>query len=158
MKILDFLHVSFRQLPMVFLNNKCQNIDFDEAIVYNATLTTLKAHGSVDCEVSILLTDDAEIQGLNRQYRHIDKPTDVLAFAMREGIGGDLNPQLLGDLVISVPTAQGQSIAHGHSLDVELAILSVHGTLHLLGYDHQTPEGAEIMFEKQEMLLRLIST
>ena len=142
---------------MVFINNKCQNIDFDEAIVYNATLTTLKAHDAADCEVSILLTDDAEIQVLNHQYRHIDKPTDVLAFAMREGVGGDLNPQLLGDLVISVPTAQRQSIAHGHSLDIELAILSVHGTLHLLGYDHQTPEEAEIMFEEQETLLRLIS-
>ena len=142
---------------MVFINNKCQNIDFDEAIVYNATLTTLKAHDFADCEVSILLTDDAEIQVLNHQYRQIDKPTDVLAFAMREGIGGDLNPQLLGDLVISVPTAQRQSIAHGHSLDIELAILGVHGTLHLLGYDHQTPEEAEIMFEEQETLLRLIS-
>ena len=143
---------------MVFISNECQNINFNEAIIYNAALTTLKAHDSVDCEVSILLTDDAEIQVLNHQYRHIDGPTDVLAFAMREGIGGDLNPQLLGDLVISVPTAQRQSIAHGHSLDIELAILSVHGTLHLLGYDHQTPEEAEIMFEKQETLLRLIST
>ena len=143
---------------MVFINNKCQNIDFDEAIVYNATLTTLKAHASANNEVSILLTDDAEIRVLNRQYRHIDEPTDVLAFAMREGVSADLNPQLLGDLVISVPTAQRQSIVQGHSLDIELAILSVHGTLHLLGYDHQTPEEAEIMFEKQETLLRLVST
>ena len=141
---------------MILISNKCQNIDFDEAIIYNAALTTLKAHDSADCEVSILLTDDAEIQALNYQYRHIDSPTDVLAFAMREGISGDLNPQLLGDLVISVPTAQRQSIAHGHSLDIELALLGVHGTLHLLGYDHQTPEEAEIMFEKQEMALRLI--
>ena len=143
---------------MVFINNKYQNIDFNEAIIYNVTLTTLKAHDSADCEVSILLTDDAEIRVLNHQYRHIDGPTDVLAFAMREGIGGNLNPQLLGDLVISVPTAQRQSIANGHSLDIELAILSVHGTLHLLGYDHQTPEEAEIMFEKQETLLRSINT
>lgn len=142
---------------MVLISNKCQNIDFDEAVIYNAALITLKVHDSVDCEVSILLTDDAEIQGLNQQYRHIDRPTDVLAFAMREGIGSDLNPQLLGDLVISVPTARCQSTVHGHSLDIELAILSVHGTLHLLGYDHQTPEEAEIMFEKQETLLRLIS-
>ena len=142
---------------MIFISDKCKNINFDEAIIYNAALTTLKAHDAVDCEVSVLLTNDAEIQVLNHQYRHIDGPTDVLAFAMREGIGGDVNPQLLGDLVISVPTAQRQSIAHGHSLDVELAILSVHGTLHLLGYEHQTPEGAEIMFEKQAELLRLIS-
>lgn len=142
---------------MVLISNKCQNIDFDEAIIYDAVLTTLKVYDAADCEVSILLTDDAEIQLLNHQYRHIDEPTDVLAFAMREGIGGALNPQLLGDLVISVPTAQRQSIAHGHSLNVELAILSVHGTLHLLGYEHQTPEQAETMFEKQAELLRLIS-
>ena len=142
---------------MVLISNNSQNIDFDEAVIYNATLTTLEAHDTADCEVSILLTDDAEIQVLNRQYRHIDRPTDVLAFAMREGFGGDLNPQLLGDLVISVPTAQRQSTVHGHSLDIELAILTIHGTLHLLGYDHQTPEEAEIMFEKQETLLRLIS-
>ncbi len=141
---------------MVLISNECQDIDFDEAIIHNATLTTLKAHGFVNYELSILLTDDAEIQVLNQQYRHIDAPTDVLAFAMREGIGGDLNPELLGDLVISVPTAQRQSVAHGHSLDIELAILSVHGTLHLLGYDHQTPEQAEIMFDKQLELLGLI--
>jgi probable rRNA maturation factor len=141
---------------MILISNKSQNIDFDEAIIYNATLATLKVHDSVDCEVSILLTDDAEIQALNCQYRGINTPTDVLAFAMREGIGEALNPQLLGDLVISVPTAQRQSSVHEHPLGMELALLAVHGTLHLLGYEHQTLEEAEIMFEKQEAALRLI--
>ena len=141
---------------MVLISNNCTHIDFDETIACNAAFATLKAHGSEDCEVSILLTDDAEIQGLNRQYRKLDASTDVLAFAMREGTAGDLNPQLLGDLVISVPTAQRQSVAHEHSLETELAVLTVHGTLHLLGYDHQTPEEARIMFKKQEVVLSLI--
>lgn len=140
----------------IFISNNCQHIDFDETVIYRAVLATLKAHNSEGCEVSMLLTDDAEIRELNRQYREIDAPTDVLAFAMREGMGGDLNPQLLGDLIISVPTAQRQSVVHKHSLEIELALLTVHGTLHLLGYDHQTPEEAEIMFEEQEAVLRLI--
>ena len=141
---------------MILISNNCQHIDWDEVLIYNAALATLKAHNSEDCEVSILLTDDAEIQELNRQYRQIDAPTDVLAFAMREGGGADLNPHLLGDVVISLQTTQRQSLAQGHSFEVELAFLTVHGMLHLLGYDHQTPEETAIMFETQEAILRLI--
>jgi probable rRNA maturation factor len=143
-------------LPMIFISNTCRNIDFDETVIYHAALVTLRAHDLEDCEVSILLTDDAEIQNLNRQYRNINTSTDVLAFAMREGPNGNMNPQLLGDLVLSAPTAQRQSVVHGHALEVELALLTVHGILHLLGYNHQTPEEAEIMIEKQEAMLRLI--
>jgi probable rRNA maturation factor len=141
---------------MLLISSNCQVTDFDETIIRKAALATLKAHHSEDCEVSILLTDDAEIQALNRQYRNIDAPTDVLAFAMREGEHHDLNPQLLGDLVLSVPTARRQSIANEHSLELELAYLTVHGMLHLLGYDHQTAAEAEAMFEKQEAVLRMI--
>ena len=141
---------------MILISNNCQRMNLDERLIYNAALATLKVHGSEDCEVSILLTDDAEIQVLNRHYRQIDAPTDVLAFAMREGIDSDLNPHLLGDVVISLQTAQRQSLAQGHAFEVELALLTVHGILHLLGYDHQMPEEAAIMFEKQEAILRLI--
>ena len=89
---------------MIFVNNHYADIDFNETIICQAALSTLKTHGAEACEVSILLTDDPEIQSLNHQYRHIDAPTDVLAFAMSEGVDGDLNPDLLGDLVISIPT------------------------------------------------------
>ncbi|MBC8228769.1 rRNA maturation RNase YbeY [bacterium] len=119
-----------------------------------------------ELEVSVLLTDDREIQRLNKQYRGIDKPTDVLAFAMREGIDSEINPNLLGDIVISVQTAQRQAndaisngrlrLTVGHSLDMELALLIVHGTLHLLGYDHETGDEAAIMRDKEEMILRLL--
>jgi probable rRNA maturation factor len=141
---------------MILISNNSQRTDFDETTIYGAALASLKTHELEDCEVSILLTDDSQIQALNRQYRHIDVPTDVLAFAMCEGVDGDLNPHLLGDLVISVQTAQRQAIAHHHLFEVELAWLTVHGMLHLLGYDHQTPEDAAIMSEKQESILRLV--
>ena len=141
---------------MVFVRNEFQDANFDEYVIHQATLATLRMHNSEACEVSVLLTNDTTIQSLNRQYRNIDIPTDVLAFAMREGGDESMNSHLLGDLVISVPTAQRQAYAQNHSLDVEIANLTVHGVLHLLGYDHQFPADATIMFEKQQAILRQI--
>ena len=141
---------------MIFVRNEFQDANFDENVIHQATLATLRMHNSEACEVSVLLTNDTTIQSLNRQYRNIDIPTDVLAFAMREGGDESMNSHLLGDLVISVPTAQRQAYAQNHSLDVEIANLTVHGVLHLLGYDHQFPDDATIMFEKQQAILRQI--
>lgn len=92
-------------------------------------------------EVSLLLTDDEEIQSLNKKYRNIDTPTDVLAFSQIEKVNStpvlcDKEEFLLGDIVISVETAQRQAVELGHSLLYELILLSVHGLLHLLGFDH----------------------
>ena len=92
-------------------------------------------------EVSLLLTDDEEIQSLNKKYRNIDTPTDVLAFSQIEKVNStpvlcDKEEFLLGDIVISVETAQRQAVELGHSLLYELMLLSVHGFLHLLGFDH----------------------
>jgi probable rRNA maturation factor len=131
---------------------------FDVEMVCSAVRTTLKAHDSEACEVSVLLTDDADIRQLNQDYRGIDAPTDVLAFAMREGEDSDINPILLGDLVISLETAARQATTEDGlsgtcgSLEAEVALLAVHGVLHLLGYDHQTQEEATTMFEKQEAI------
>jgi probable rRNA maturation factor len=138
------------------------NTSFDVEVVHSAVRATLKAHDAEACEVSVLLTDDADIRQLNRDYRSIDTPTDVLAFAMREGEGSDINPILLGDLVISLETAarqvatkDGVSGIRG-SLETEVALLVVHGALHLLGYDHQTQEEATTMFEKQNAIFCLL--
>lgn len=141
---------------MVFVRNDSQDTNLNECVVQQAASATLRMHDSEACEVSVLLTNDSTIQSLNRQYRNINASTDVLAFVMREGSGESMNPYLLGDVVISVPTAQRQAYAHNHSLDVEIANLTVHGVLHLLGYDHDIPADATIMFEKQEAILRLI--
>ena len=97
-------------------------------------------------ELTISLTDDAEIQALNRDYAGEDHATDVLSFSMREGEGGELHPQLLGDVVISVETAARQAAAGGRSLDEELFHLAVHGLAHLLGYDHATKAEERVMF------------
>ena len=102
-----------------------------------------------------MLTDDAEMTILNSEYRGIDAPTDVLAFAMREGEDNQaVHPMLLGDVVISLETAARQAAAAKHSLETEVAFLSVHGVLHLLGYEHETPEEEARMFAMQEAILR----
>jgi probable rRNA maturation factor len=96
-------------------------------------------------DVSVLLTGDAEIRRLNREFRHKDKATDVLSFPVlhhREHRGRrDLGGGLAGDLAISVETAARQAEDAGHALFVELQILLLHGVLHLAGYDHETDEG-----------------
>jgi len=90
-----------------------------------------------DLEAGFRFTDDAAIHALNRDYRHKDRPTDVLAFAQREGPGGALHPGLLGDVIISVETARRQAKGRGpRGLLAELRVLAAHGLCHLLGYDH----------------------
>jgi len=96
-----------------------------------------RAEGRADLEVAVRLCGDAEIHTLNRDYRRKNKPTDVLAFAMREAAGAELHPSLLGDIVISVETARRQARRKGAAgLHAELLFLASHGLCHLLGYDH----------------------
>ena len=104
---------------MVFVRNDSQDTNLNECVIQQAVLATLRMHDSEAFEISVLLTNDSAIQSLNRQYRNIDTPTDVLAFAMHEDGTEPMNSPLLGDVVISVPTAQRQAHAHNHSLDVE---------------------------------------
>ncbi|HKA89177.1 MAG TPA: rRNA maturation RNase YbeY [Haliangiales bacterium] len=94
------------------------------------------AEGTPAFDVGLVLTDDDEIHALNRAWRKKDRPTDVLAFAMREGEGGALHPGALGDVVISVETAARQK--RRRRLEDEIFFLWSHGLCHLLGYDHRT--------------------
>lgn len=98
----------------------------------------LVAVQSTDKEWSIVLTGDDQIQNLNRIYRKKNRPTDVLAFAQREGDGGDPEGRLLGDVIVSIPTARRQAAAARRPLEAELTMLLAHGLLHLLGWDHAT--------------------
>jgi probable rRNA maturation factor len=103
-----------------------------------------------ELEVSLWLTGDPEIRQLNRDYRRKDRPTDVLAFAQREGEGGALHPEILGDLIISVTTARRQA---KRGLLTELLFLSSHGLCHLLGYDHRDDaEEAEMNARMRRLL------
>ena len=110
-----------------------------------------------EAELSIVLCDDPYIQQLNRQHRQIDRPTDVLSFAMQEGDGLLADDNVLGDLVISIETAQRQADELGHPLTHELRVLLVHGLLHLLGYDHETSvdDAAEMRAAERKLLARL---
>ncbi len=111
-------------------------------------------------EVSVLLTNDDVVHDLNHRYRGYDKPTDVLSFAQRDHLpGAPPAPKLpgipdpLGDVIISVDTAERQALAHGVTIDQELALLTVHGILHLLGYVDDTDEGAECMRVREREIL-----
>jgi probable rRNA maturation factor len=109
-----------------------------------------------EAELSIVLCDDAFIQPLNRDYRALDAPTDVLSFSQREGEDGDPDDPVLGDIIISVETARRQAEGRGYGLDKELRVLLVHGLLHLLGYDHIEPEEAAEMQAEERRLLALL--
>lgn len=131
---------------------------------FSAWLETLQPNNSLAkrYELSLRLTDDAEIHSLNAQYRQQDKPTDVLAFAALEVNIPQSDeileclPLYLGDIVISVDTAQRQAKQQDHSLQIELAWLAAHGLLHLLGWDHPDDESLRRMLHQQTSLLETI--
>jgi probable rRNA maturation factor len=130
--------------------------------------------GITEGEVALSFVDDEAIHELNKQYRGIDKPTDVLSFAMSEAgedeieihydqsledepdVEGEEDSFIepLGDIIISVPRAIEQAEDYGHSVERELGFLFVHGFLHLIGYDHQSEEEEKSMFAKQEEILQ----
>lgn len=107
-----------------------------------------------DAELSVLLCDDRTIHALNRDYRAKDSPTDVLAFAMNEGEAAHVQTHILGDIVISIPTARRQAKEHGRTIASEVRWLLAHGLLHLLGFDHQNEGEYRRMMARQDVLVR----
>ncbi len=102
---------------------------------------------------NIIIISGDEIKKINNEYRNIDKPTDVISFALEDTKDITFDFRLLGDIYISIDRAKIQAKEYGHSLLRELAFLSIHGFLHLLGYDHQNIDQEKIMFECQELIL-----
>jgi probable rRNA maturation factor len=129
----------------------------DEQFVQKV-LQTAGEHLNTSGEVSVSFVSDDEIHELNRTYRGVDRPTDVLSFAFLEGEEDfpvpDEGAKLLGDIVISIPTAVRQAEEYGHSVEREVGFLLVHGFLHLLGYDHQDEDAEREMFGLQEEVLQ----
>lgn len=105
------------------------------------------------CEFNVILVDNTKIREINKTYRGIDKETDVISFALEDNESLKLETRILGDIYISVDKANLQAKEYGHSTLREFSFLSVHGLLHLLGYDHMNKEDEKIMFEKQELIL-----
>ncbi|MGC6587433.1 rRNA maturation RNase YbeY [Paenibacillus sp. Dod16] len=151
-------------------NNEQEDFQISEDLIALLEVILQKAgeaEGVTDGEVDLTFVDDKQIHELNREYRGIDRPTDVLSFAMNELTNDELEiiyeleegeelesvPDVLGDIIISVPRAKLQSEEYGHSLERELGFLFVHGFLHLLGYDHQDEASEAEMMGKQEAVL-----
>lgn len=129
----------------------------DRARFEKSVKRILNALGYTDVELSLLIVNDEEMQRLNREYRHVDAPTDVLSFPMWEGEFGDVCPELLGDVVISTETARMMSDQRGMSLEGIVDLLLAHGILHLVGFDHEkSDEEAETMERKTLELLELL--
>lgn len=148
---------------IVTLENNQEKVSIPEALEADLTkamnvVAELEAL-SPQTEVDITLVDDAAIHELNRTYRGIDRPTDVLSFALDEGeeepeVDDDEIEHLLGDVIISAPTAVSQGEEYGHGLEREMTYLAVHGMLHLLGYDHMEEKDKLIMRKREEEVLR----
>jgi len=137
------------------------NIQFEQSLqpildcdlLVRAIQTTLEHHNQADVDVTLQLTDDESMQLLNHAYRGIDATTDVLAFN-QAFVDPETDRFYLGDIIISVETAQLQAMENKHSLNRECALLTIHGTLHLLGYDHHDRQGKDEMWTIQDKILK----
>lgn len=121
-------------------------------LLKEAARETLRQHSALANDLTLVLTDNEEIQELNRIFRHHDAPTDVLAFPSGER-DPDTHRRYLGDVVISLPQAMQQADEHGCPLENEVCLLVVHGILHLLGYDHADEEERQRMWSAQTQIL-----
>jgi probable rRNA maturation factor len=142
-------------------NTTQEGLPFDRAILERAAQETLqRLRPGSELDLSIVLSDDEQLQSLNRQFLGIDAPTDVLSFPADEPEPDpDSQVQYLGDILISYPRAMAQARSGGHALVDELQLLIVHGALHLLGYDHATQDEKAAMWAVQaEILTRLGSS
>lgn len=103
---------------------------------------------------NVIIVDNEYIHELNRKYRNIDRPTDVITFALEDNPDITYDDfRLLGDIYISIDKAHSQAVEYGHSFKREICFLAVHGFLHLLGYDHMEKEDEKVMFSRQELIL-----
>jgi len=155
------------------IENEQDKLDFTpelEEIMQKAVATTLEVVGSgdeTDFEVSILITDDKGIHEINKETRDIDSPTDVLSFPILEfdedGVmieeSGDYDGELLllGDIVLSLERAKAQSEEYGHSLEREVGFLTVHSTLHLLGFDHMEEPFTSVMRAREKEIMDVMN-
>jgi len=134
------------------INETNENIEELETV--NKLIEYALEHEKLDdVEFNIIIIDNERIKQINKEYRNIDKETDVISFALEDYEDIKLQHRLLGDIYISIDKAKGQALEYNHSLLRELGFLSIHGLLHLLGYDHMNPEDEKIMFDKQKEIL-----
>lgn len=149
-------------LTIDFCAEHCKENDLRElfGLIFASAECSLEFMGFIrDCDISVTVTDNIHIHELNREYRGVDRPTDVLSFPMYSFTDDDMPeegpaPVVLGDIVISAERAKEQAVEYGHSFQREISFLTVHSVLHLLGYDHEVSEKAEKeMFSLQDKIM-----
>ena len=139
------------------IQNNQNKIKINRRKIRAAILKILKILECADKEISINFVDDTKIKQLNKQYLGKDKATNVLSFSLREDEYGNINPQVLGDIIISVETAQKDAVYGNLTVDQEIDFLIIHGLLHLLGYDHEntTKKETKKMRKKERELFNI---
>ena len=144
----------------IILSSMPENLEIDVEIVdtvRKAAYTVGELYRLDNAEVSITFTDNEHIHEINRDYRNVDRPTDVISFALNEGdepeIEGGAPVNVLGDIIISVEKAVEQASDYGHSVEREVAFLTVHGMLHLLGYDHIEEDDRKEMRREEDFVM-----
>ena len=154
---------------IIYFENEQNKVELGEYIekrLHDALNVVAKLHDLTDdTEIDVTIVDDEAIHEINREYRGIDRPTDVISFALDDDLEDSDEPDLidgpeehlLGDIIISAETAQRQADEFGHGLEREILYLGVHSLLHLLGYDHMEPEDKKIMRTKEEEALRVLN-
>jgi probable rRNA maturation factor len=143
----------------VLIDNRQKKYKISMTTIQQKTADILNALDCDDAELSILIVDDSQIAILNKKYLHRNGPTNVIAFPMHTDRFSNINPELLGDVVISIETAEREGKRIGISMEERFTQLLVHGILHLLGYDHETSEqDADKMEKKSEKILKLIES
>jgi probable rRNA maturation factor len=141
------------------IENSQTEIKINRRKIRSTVLQILKILDCVEKEVSISFVDDETIRQLNKQYLARDRATNVLSFSLQEGECGDINPQILGDIIISVQTARRDAVKGKLSIEQEIDFLMIHGILHLLGYNHEntTKEETARMKKKEKELFNTIN-
>lgn len=130
---------------------KVENLEILEPLLTYA----LEVENVDNLEFNVIIINNEEIHKINKEYRGIDRPTDVISFALEDykDIKYENDYRVLGDIYISIDKVKEQAKEYGHSEKRELAFLAVHGLLHLLGYDHMEKEDEKVMFSRQELIL-----
>jgi probable rRNA maturation factor len=151
--------LTVKKKPMkIQIDNNQKKIKIDKRKIRSSIRILFKHLDCTDKEISLSFVDDEKIRLLNKQYRDKDKPTDVLSFSLQEGEFSNINPLILGDIVISVDTAAVDASKSSLSFEQEIDLLIIHGLLHLLGYNHEntTKEERKKMQKKEKELFGLL--
>ena len=143
-------------MDVLFENNT--NIEVNRELIEKVIAESLRYENvSNNCEISVTIVDNEDINQINLKHRGIDRATDVLSFPLidfeKESLPTDGSKIYLGDIIISIERAMEQAKEYGHSIDREVGFLTAHSMLHLLGYDHMVEDEEKVMFKKQEEIL-----